>query len=602
MSGNIRITTAIAQEDRLDELMEQARLHQDGAPEEALSLARQALQLAEERQLRHKVVQAQYRIGQALQSKGCFIEALGAYEKSMLQAQDLCDDTLLADLSGAVGEVMMHQGVPDRALTFFLRALNLREKETDLSGVCSSHNHLGVLYTHMAQYDNALEQFRQARTLSETLKDRRLTALTLKNMGRVHARQEQYAQAREYLQHALEEFEAVESVSGTLEALFELGELCELSEMTDEALRYLERARDLARSSGKLHLQAGCALALGRVYGCGPDLDAAYSELAQGLTLARHIHSNDIILRAYRALSDLFARRSDHRQALEYFQKYSDLKDELHMQAGRNRLEEIRLSFLNTAQTDEKPVPNKEDATREITAQRDQLTRAYEELRLQGEKLNAVFNNAVVGISIIDRFGQYTFVNGYWASMLGYSVEEVYTLKNIKVTHPEDAAESFNRFIDLIEGRTGCFTMRKRYLRKDGSSFWGQLSSSPIHDKGGNVQAVVGIIVDIDEQMRNERILQQLEKKNAALALAVTANHEINQPLQILQSNLEMFLLDFAESNLNERQQRYLSAMHTAVQRISGILDTFKDGESLTFDQYVEDTPMVVFNRSENPQ
>lgn len=85
------------------------------------------------------------------------------------------------------------------------------------------------------------------------------------------------------------------------------------------------------------------------------------------------------------------------------------------------------------------------------------------------------------------------------------------------------------------------------------------------------------------------------EKTNAALAMAVTANHQLNQPLMIIQGNLEMFVNTFDEQQLNESQKRYLAKINDGLDRIKDILERFRTNTEITFTDYANDNEMVEF-------
>ncbi|MCP4217836.1 MAG: response regulator [bacterium] len=88
----------------------------------------------------------------------------------------------------------------------------------------------------------------------------------------------------------------------------------------------------------------------------------------------------------------------------------------------------------------------------------------------------------------------------------------------------------------------------------------------------------------------------ELEKKSAVTAMAVTANHEINQPLTILQGNFEMYKSTRKEEDFSEKQLKVLGKMDKAIKRIGGILGKFNQSLPMHFEKYVGSQDMVVFD------
>jgi PleD family two-component response regulator len=89
----------------------------------------------------------------------------------------------------------------------------------------------------------------------------------------------------------------------------------------------------------------------------------------------------------------------------------------------------------------------------------------------------------------------------------------------------------------------------------------------------------------------------RLEQKNAALAVAVTANHTINQPLTVLQGNFELFLGSIEKNLLTKKQQHFLDRMKDSIERIKTFLLEMTDSTSIHFENYLESKKMVVFER-----
>ncbi|MGM0551084.1 MAG: PAS domain S-box protein [Bacteroidota bacterium] len=139
--------------------------------------------------------------------------------------------------------------------------------------------------------------------------------------------------------------------------------------------------------------------------------------------------------------------------------------------------------------------------------------------------LKAILNTSKVGIGILDRHRKYTFVNREWCQLLGYQNEELLGANYNDVTHPEDRAVSEAKIEELLTGNIDSYRIEKRFIRKDGSYFWGDLSVSAIY-KNGKLLHIVGIISDITERKDTLESLKQfssaVEQSPAAILITGT--------------------------------------------------------------------------------
>jgi DNA-binding response OmpR family regulator len=96
----------------------------------------------------------------------------------------------------------------------------------------------------------------------------------------------------------------------------------------------------------------------------------------------------------------------------------------------------------------------------------------------------------------------------------------------------------------------------------------------------------------------SQQELVELEKRNAIMAMAVTTNHELNQPLTVMQGYMELLKNSFEPSELSEKQRKFLERIETSSKRMNGILEKFRKSPSAQLQDYVKDKKMVVFDDS----
>jgi PAS domain S-box-containing protein len=118
--------------------------------------------------------------------------------------------------------------------------------------------------------------------------------------------------------------------------------------------------------------------------------------------------------------------------------------------------------------------------------------------------LQVIFDRAVVGMAVLDAQGRYLHANPCWLKMTGYSLNEIIRASLFDQTHPDDIAGSQERLQGLVSGKIDDFRLERRFLRKDGSFFWGEVSASAQRNSQGTLTAIILILVDISERRQAE--------------------------------------------------------------------------------------------------
>jgi PAS domain S-box-containing protein len=178
---------------------------------------------------------------------------------------------------------------------------------------------------------------------------------------------------------------------------------------------------------------------------------------------------------------------------------------------------------------------------------------AYLELEKSQKRFKAIFDNAIVGVNVVNKDGDYIQFNEKWAEMIGYTRDEVYKLNRFHITYDEDKPKCKNLMQLMLNKEIDSYHIEKRFVKKDGSIFWGELSASHIYDESDNVNIIIGIVTDITERKESEqtlkRTMDELKRSNEELEnFAHTVSHDLKSPINVVISYINLIKRDYAEA------------------------------------------------------
>jgi two-component system sensor histidine kinase/response regulator len=130
--------------------------------------------------------------------------------------------------------------------------------------------------------------------------------------------------------------------------------------------------------------------------------------------------------------------------------------------------------------------------------------RAERALRDSEEKFRTLFEQSVVAKSMTRPSGEIQ-VNRAFCDMLGCTPQELTDAATWQqVTYPDDIPATERTMASILTGEIQSARFEKRYVRKDGSIVWADVSSSLHRDAAGEPEYFMTTIVDITERKRAE--------------------------------------------------------------------------------------------------
>jgi PAS domain S-box-containing protein len=164
--------------------------------------------------------------------------------------------------------------------------------------------------------------------------------------------------------------------------------------------------------------------------------------------------------------------------------------------------------------------------------------KAEEALRASEERWSKLAENASAGIALMAPDGRFIAANLALQEMLGYTEHELQALTVSNISHEEDRAATEARVAEAKEGQRRFYRVEKRFVRKDGSVMWADVSSVFVPASGSSSAFFSAVIVDRTERRLVEERLRKAQTELAHVSrlttmgeLAACIVHEVNQPL-----------------------------------------------------------------------
>lgn len=230
-------------------------------------------------------------------------------------------------------------------------------------------------------------------------------------------------------------------------------------------------------------------------------------------------------------------------------------------------------------------------------------------VRESEERFRATFEQAAVGIAHVGLDGRWMRVNHRLCDIVGYSRDEILQLTFQDITHPDDLETDLNYIRQLLAGEIDNFSLEKRYIRKDGSIVWAEITVSLLRespgsfeDQGSDSQTLdltnlgqpkyfIGVVEEIGDRKQAEMALQKraeelswanrqwrrtavlLKRRNEELdQFAYVVSHDLKAPLRAI-TNLSEWLEEDLADRLNDENRHQMRLLRGRVTRMESLID-----------------------------
>lgn len=166
-------------------------------------------------------------------------------------------------------------------------------------------------------------------------------------------------------------------------------------------------------------------------------------------------------------------------------------------------------------------------------------------------RFRGLFEQAAVGMAMLDLDGTWLQVNETLADILGRSPSELIQTRCLEITASEDLGSGREMMRRMLSGDQKRCTREKRYVKPDGTQVWVSLTLSVETDEDGEPQHFIAVIEDISARKIAQSHLhalqrtleQRVEERTEAVRVMAAKMHDREQQMRsILQHANDAFI------------------------------------------------------------
>ncbi|MFH1373304.1 MAG: tetratricopeptide repeat protein [bacterium] len=333
--------------DRVNTLLELASLIGKSAPDRAIRLVEEAVELAGSVNYPQAKPKAFLYMSLAYWVKGDSDKAIEVANSALRLFQELDDQRGVGEAYRSIGRSLSRIHEHDRALESLFKAVAAYEAIEDQSNVGKTFNEISYVYWVRKEFEKSFDYSNRALEAFRNVGDEKNAATILGNMGVLYLEIEQLDMALEHCMQA----RAIWDDMGELEHLNAVHVFINLSKILllkgdcEQSLKYGHMAEGLSEA---IDFKEGLAQARGNMglsYFRLKDYAKAEELLKSCLEISRQIKNTFIELEALKDLAVVRRAQQSYEAAFEYLEQYDSIKDKLHDERRSALIAEMEARF-----------------------------------------------------------------------------------------------------------------------------------------------------------------------------------------------------------------------------------------------------------------
>jgi PAS domain S-box-containing protein len=617
--------------------LELAEMIKDEMPQKSFSYIVSAFKISISEKNDRLKARARMQMGSYFGSMRKFIQAQEHYLAAMDAYKMMRDTTGEAQALFSIGILNRSLRNYPTAFEYLQRGVDLVRKNGNKAEEGKLLEQMALTYQATGDHETAFSYYEKALAAYRQTGDRKSSLFVRNSIGSLYLDENKDDEALVYFTGLLSETDtAYHDIRGIV--LTRIGHIYFKKKDYANSLKYNFMALR-TRQRGRLPVEVNSSLIniAGDYYKLGKPHSAEVF-MNTGLYLAIKSDRKSFVENAYRHLYTYYMEKKDFKRALDYFARYSNVKDELNRERYRNNIailetkkqlqrvsqsgsvfrRELDIQALNLNLTDYSVYTlkvltagtafsmlvfvllllyvrrdrrkmqelnimlSKEIRDREAT---EQQTRERE------TQYKFITDNSGDFITHMDHQKNRSYASPAAMKVYGYDQEEILQKTSGDLTHPDDVVFTEGKLEEMIQTRTSQqFTYKSR--KKDGTVFWVESVLNPLFDPATGVfKGMVAVTRDIQERKTKEFEIMEGTRQKENLLKEI--HHRVKNNFAILVSLINMQMAQTKNPELLQSLTNLQLRIRTMA-LVHEMLYRSNDFEKISFPGYLRSLASVI--------
>ena len=470
-------------------------------------------------------------------------------------------------LDRKMGEYYYNNEIPDTALIYFRKGLELARKVKHTYYTAVFHLACGSVYTFISDFEPALIELKAAYNISSTIDSLNLQIRTSRNLGNVYWNIGNYDLALDYYLISLEISQKANNQLGIASALNNIGNVYQEVKNYDRAIDYYKRSEMIAESEDFSRVIAITNNNLGDVFSIKGKYDSALIYFKKALDEVKKVESRFDAGIYIGNLADLYLKTDSLEKSKEYF------FESLHYAEGTGDKTGIASCNLGLAEVHLKD--NNPTLAEEFLLKGIKVSEEIGSLKLMeyGYRLYSSFyfqkgdypnSHFFLSRQMFIKDSIYSLENGENVARLENQYKEVQSIKQIELLKEKQKSFLYLSVLGFSAFLIISLLIYTAYRQKN-------KSNKLLKEKNLEIEASRLILEEKNQQLISSQ--DQLSRINKGKDIFLTViSHDLKNPLSSIRGFTELLLRSY-DSFTDEQRKNFLVEVFNSIENLSLLIN-----------------------------